>query len=165
MNHYVYEITNKLNGMKYIGKRSCLGPIEEDSYMGSGKYLWEAYIKHGQENFEKKIVKTFATVHEALDYERELIKELDAVRSHDYYNAVGGGGGPKSDGIVNKNNQELNSLQLGLDIKFNLNPNKVKDKIIIDYLEEEYDNYAVIVKNYLYKIATGAFIDKKIYCK
>lgn len=48
-----------------------------------------------------------------------------------------------------------------MDIKINLNPHKKKDKIIIDLLDEEYDNYSAIVKNYLYKIATGRLVDKK----
>lgn len=48
-----------------------------------------------------------------------------------------------------------------MDIKINLNPQKKKDKIIIDLLDEEYDNYSAIVKNYLYKIATGRLVDKK----
>lgn len=48
-----------------------------------------------------------------------------------------------------------------MDIKLNLNPQKKKDKIIIDFLDEEYDNYSAIVKNYLYKIATGRFVEKK----
>ena len=47
-----------------------------------------------------------------------------------------------------------------MDIKLNLNPQKKKDKIIIDFLDEEYDNYSAIVKNYLYKIATGRLVDK-----
>ncbi|WP_440250608.1 hypothetical protein [Clostridium sp.] len=42
-----------------------------------------------------------------------------------------------------------------------MNPQKKKDKIIIDFLDEEYDNYSAIVKNYLYKIATGRLVDKK----
>lgn len=29
MNHYVYLITNNINGMKYIGKRSCNEDIEK----------------------------------------------------------------------------------------------------------------------------------------
>lgn len=48
-----------------------------------------------------------------------------------------------------------------MDIKINLNPQKKKDKIIIDLLDENYDNYSAIVKNYLYKIATGRLVDKK----
>ena len=43
MNHYVYEITNLINGKKYIWKRSCKCSIEEDKYMGSGKLLKKSY--------------------------------------------------------------------------------------------------------------------------
>lgn len=31
--HYVYEITNMINGKKYIGKIICNCLIEEDKYM------------------------------------------------------------------------------------------------------------------------------------
>ena len=55
MNHYVYEITNLVNGKKYIGKRSCKCPIEDDKYMGSGYALKKAFDKYGKENFIKKI--------------------------------------------------------------------------------------------------------------
>lgn len=42
MNHYVYEITNLINGKKYIGKRSCNCDIEKDKYMGSGNAISDA---------------------------------------------------------------------------------------------------------------------------
>ena len=54
MNHYVYEITNLINSKKYIGKRSCECPIEEDKYMGSGKYIKIAIEKYGENNFKKE---------------------------------------------------------------------------------------------------------------
>ena len=51
MNHYVYEITNLVNGKKYIGKRSCKCPIEEDKYMGSGIAITRSIKKYGKDNF------------------------------------------------------------------------------------------------------------------
>jgi hypothetical protein len=47
INYYVYEITNLINGKKYIGKRACKCDIEEDVYMGSSKVLKEAIRKYG----------------------------------------------------------------------------------------------------------------------
>jgi hypothetical protein len=38
MKHYVYKITNLINGKWYIGKRKHVNPYE-DSYMGSGKLI------------------------------------------------------------------------------------------------------------------------------
>ena len=55
MNHYVYEITNLINGMKYIGKRSCKCNIEDDRYMGSSFIVKNAIKKYGIENFKKEI--------------------------------------------------------------------------------------------------------------
>ena len=53
MFHYVYEITNKINGKKYIGKHSTNNL--NDKYMGSGVAISEA-IK----NMELKIfLKTY----------------------------------------------------------------------------------------------------------
>ena len=69
MNHYVYEITNLVNGRKYIGKRSCHCEISKDRYMGSGKALMKAINKYGINNFEKKIV--FVCNSEDEEYEKE----------------------------------------------------------------------------------------------
>ena len=51
--HYIYLTTNKINGMKYIGKH--YGELD-DSYLGSGKILKRAIEKYGKENFEKSIL-------------------------------------------------------------------------------------------------------------
>ena len=56
MNHYVYEITNLVNGKKYIGKRSCRCPIERDDYMGSGKELIKDLKWYGLMNFKKEVL-------------------------------------------------------------------------------------------------------------
>ena len=53
MNHYVYEITNLANGMKYIGKRTCKCEIENDRYMGSSDILRRAIKKYGINNFKR----------------------------------------------------------------------------------------------------------------
>ena len=103
MNHYVYEITNLVNGKKYIGKRSCKCPIEEDKYMGSGKKLKEAFIKYGIQNFEKRILFICKDELDALYKEIEVIYKTDACKSNDYYNISIGGGIISSN--KNKNNR------------------------------------------------------------
>ena len=89
-NHYVYEITNNLNGMKYIGKRSCTCPIEDDSYMGSGKSLVNDFKKYGKENFSKKILEVCNTEKKAYSREKYWIEYYNAVRSDNYYNKMYG---------------------------------------------------------------------------
>lgn len=99
MNHYVYEIKNKINGRKYIGKRSCSCDIDEDKYMGSGKALKLAINKYGIDNFEKKIIGEFDTEAEAYNFEKLIIEELGACENSLYYNiAEGGVGGNKLKG-------------------------------------------------------------------
>lgn len=91
MNHYVYEITNLVNGKKYIGKRSCHCPIEEDRYMGSGTILKEDKEKYGLNNFSKKILAIADNDDMVYDLESYYIEKRNAVESKEYYNQVYGG--------------------------------------------------------------------------
>lgn len=100
MNHYVYLTTNLVNGKKYIGKRSCQCPIEEDSYLGSGKALRKAIDQYGPENFSKEILKICSTEDEAYRYEAEMISKYNAKESRDFYNLDGRGRGTGTEKII-----------------------------------------------------------------
>ena len=93
MNHYVYEITNLVNGKKYIGKRSCKCPIDKDNYMGSGKILKEALKKYGKEKFTKRIIAICGSEEDAYEQEHILINLYDAYNNNNYYNLTTGGKG------------------------------------------------------------------------
>ena len=93
MNHYVYEITNLVNGKKYIGKRSCRCPIERDDYMGSGKELIKDLKWYGLMNFKKEVLYQCETEDEAFRIERLCIKLLKADEKEEYYNIASGGRG------------------------------------------------------------------------
>lgn len=93
MNHYVYEITNLINGKKYIGKRSCKCPIEEDKYMGSGHALKKAFNKYGKGNFVKKILIECKSDIDAYEIEKRYIDKVKAYSNPKYYNMCGGGKG------------------------------------------------------------------------
>ena len=97
MNHYVYEITNLINGKKYIGKRSCKCSIEDDKYMGSGSRLIESQKKYGIENFKKEILEVCETEYDAYQKEIEIMKSTGATtfNQHKYYNLSQGGKGVK----------------------------------------------------------------------
>ena len=89
MFHYVYEITNNINGRKYIGKHSTNDM--NDGYMGSGIAIKQAIKKYGSKNFSKKIIKSFETSEEAFKFEKEIIEQLDCVNNYKYYNMSDGG--------------------------------------------------------------------------
>lgn len=52
--HYIYRITNKINGKTHIGQHKY--KKLNDSYMVSGVLLAKAKKKYGLENFEKEIL-------------------------------------------------------------------------------------------------------------
>ena len=72
MNHYVYLIVNNINNKKYIGKRSCSCPIEQD-------------------NFTKHILLVCDSEEQAYIEEEKAIELAGAVESDRYYNLVYGG--------------------------------------------------------------------------
>lgn len=91
MYYCIYKITNKLNGMIYIGAHQTSNL--EDGYMGSGIYLRRAQAKHGLEHFTKEILFTFDTLEEMFLKESEIVNQ-EFINREDVYNLnVGGFGG------------------------------------------------------------------------
>ena len=107
MNHYVYIVTNLMNGKKYIGKRSCKCPIEEDKYMGSGYILAKAKEKYGIKNFKKEILLVCETEEKVLEEEKREIERVNATKNPMYYNvAEGGQGGNTRSGFTKQQMEE-----------------------------------------------------------
>lgn len=90
MTHYVYQITNNINGKYYLGAHSTENL--DDGYMGSGKLIIAAIKKYGVENFTKTILEFFDTREEALAKEAELVTR-EEVDDPNCYNIKGGGEG------------------------------------------------------------------------
>ena len=102
MNHYVYLIVNNINNKKYIGKRSCSCPIEQDNYMGSGKALKQAQKKYGIDNFTKHILLVCDSEEQAYIEEEKAIELAGAVESDRYYNIAYGGGAGSGNHFMEK---------------------------------------------------------------
>jgi len=85
--HYIYQITNTLNGMIYIGKHST--KKQNDRYMGSGTALNEAQKEFGRENFERIIIEYCESRSILNQKEREIVND-DFVKRVDTYNLICG---------------------------------------------------------------------------
>ena len=92
MSHYLYQITNKLNGRIYIGAHT--GEYDDD-YYGSGKIIGQAHRKYGLAAFEKTVIETFETSDEMFAKERSVVNEEFLARPDVYNIALGGYGGPR----------------------------------------------------------------------
>ena len=108
MNFYVYEITNNINGKKYIGKRKCRCSIEDDYYMGSGAALALAKKKYGIQNFSKRIIEVCSTEDDAYKREEYWINHFNAVESDEYYNLIEGGKNNKYKKMTKSQRDEMN---------------------------------------------------------
>ena len=94
--HYIYRITNKLNGKFYIGMHST--DNLDDGYFGSGKYLWNSIRKHGKENHTLEILEQLDSRESLVAREKEIVNKefLENVLSMNL--KVGGDGGfPRPD--------------------------------------------------------------------
>lgn len=108
--HYlVYQITNNINGMIYVGKHQTKNI--NDSYMGSGIYIIRAIKLYGVQNFTKTILFDFDDPIKMDDKEKEIVNEEFVARSDTYNIALGGfGGGAKSANISGENNQNYGKI-------------------------------------------------------
>lgn len=85
--HYVYEITNIYNGMRYIGARSCnCLPKDDIKYISSSKYLKKAIKEEGLDHFNKLILAIFPTREKALAYEIFLHNCFNVNKDPMFYN-------------------------------------------------------------------------------
>ena len=116
MNYYIYEITNNINGKKYIGKRVTKKEISIDDYMGSGKELIKDLKWYGLMNFKKEILYQCKTEDEAFKIERLCIKLVKADEKDEYYNIASGGRGVYAKG-TSMPIKTANKIRSKVDIK------------------------------------------------
>ena len=72
--YVIYEITSKIDGRKYVGKRlkSCF-----NNYYGSGRHIKNAVKKYGKDNFLKKILEEVDGDKEATEAEVKWIRKIN----------------------------------------------------------------------------------------
>ena len=103
---YIYKITNKIDGMMYIGAHST--DNLDDGYMGSGIWITRAIKKHGRHNFTKEILSVHTSFEEMYEEEKRIVTS-EIVESPQYYNLkVGGyGGAALSEQATKKRNKKI----------------------------------------------------------
>lgn len=104
---FIYETTNNINGMKYIGQKKYDKRGNWKTYLGSGIYLNRAINKYGRDNFSRRIIEECSSKDELDNREIYWINYYNAVNDKNYYNiAKGGEGGNTISGYTDEQLQE-----------------------------------------------------------
>jgi len=91
---FLYKTENTINGDYYIGVRTYTGTNQDNTYLGSGKYLKSAIKSYGKENFKRTIL-LISTAGYCYEVERKIVTE-EFVKDRSTYNiSVGGWGGDR----------------------------------------------------------------------
>lgn len=88
----IYKTVNKITGKFYVGKQSS----NRTYYLGSGKLLQRAIVKHGKHNFTKVILEDGLTAKQASVREQYWIQHTGAMGNQGYNMNTGGAGGDNS---------------------------------------------------------------------
>jgi len=101
---FVYTITNKLNGLVYIGKKNYYSTITKPPlkglkrkrkvtkesnwkvYCSSSKVVQSDINSHGKDNFSFKIINSYDSKVKATYAEMELMVKCDVLRKDGFYN-------------------------------------------------------------------------------
>lgn len=146
---FIYETTNQINNMKYIGKCIYSRKNNWEIYLGSGLYLKRAIKKYGVENFTRIILSEADSAEELNALEEYYILFYNAVESPDYYNvkftSIGG------DVFTTNPNKELIRLQRKEQMSGERNHQfgKIKSQIMIDSVRKA-NSKAVLIDNIEY---------------
>lgn len=87
---YIYKTTNLINGKSYIGQHKSK-IFESTKYIGSGKFLNQAFKKYGKENFKCELLEWCENKDELNEKEKYWIKQYNAVENSNFYNIAPGG--------------------------------------------------------------------------
>ena len=112
-NFTVYMHINKINAKKYIG---ITGRKPEDRWHGGNGYcrnnhFYRAIQKYGWDNFEHKILYTNLSKEDAIEKEKELIKEYNTTNRDFGYNIGFGGEGVNS--LSEESREKLRKANIG----------------------------------------------------
>ena len=90
MHHYVYRITNIIENRHYYGKRSSkLAPILDlgIKYFSSSKDTeFKLDQKNNRQKYRYKIIRTFETNEDAINFEIKLHHKMHVDKNHNFYN-------------------------------------------------------------------------------
>ena len=103
--HYLYKITNLINGHFYYGVHNTKNL--NDNYKGSGTRLHKAYKKYGIDNFKKEILYYFDNEYDMLNKEFELVNDDLIVDDNCYNLSYGGGRSTYNSAVVKDGNGHI----------------------------------------------------------
>lgn len=92
MHHYLYQITNRINGKIYIGIHSCEGEFLDSDYYGSGTAIKVAVEKYDKCLFLRQVLAERSTREEVANLERQIVNEAFVANSQTYNLTTGGYG-------------------------------------------------------------------------
>lgn len=147
---YVYIVTNKINGKKYIGMSINKKKWFRESYYGSGKLIKQAILKYGKDNFIKNIVKEFDNEYDCRLYERYLIEYNNAVDDKMYYNMGPGGygGAHKGHEVSDETRKKISESNKGRIVTVETRK-KMSDKVKgYKWKEEDIKKRAISIKKH-----------------
>ena len=98
--YYVYKTTNIANNKIYVGVHKS-DNIQNDNYLGSGKYLNEAIKKYGKQNFKRQILFQCKTQKQMYQKQAQIVNQ-QFLKRQDTYNLTPGGYGGLAGMVVVK---------------------------------------------------------------
>ncbi len=98
MFYTVYQITNNVNGKRYVGAHQTNDL--DDGYMGSGIAIRAAISKYGEESFTKTYVAIFDDLDSMFEMEASIVNEAWVSDENTYNLKEGGTGGDNSANIT-----------------------------------------------------------------
>lgn len=107
--NYIYILTNKISGRKYIGKHSTNNL--QDGYFGSGFIIRQIKQKYGKDIFTKEIIEFCTNEQQAYQRQKYWIQYYNAIQNEDFYNLDQGGKGRSNYSVSKETRLKMSKSQ------------------------------------------------------